>query len=440
MEATYCWRHGSFRQAYHRLDWYFFDLFRRFIACLVSVSSLDASSGFTRHVCSGTLIAHDLVLTAAHCIEDLTVESTMVVLGRDPHTSELSVSGFSHPGFKYQGFAARNDIALLFLSSCVETGVEFPRISLDESNGDAPCTEIETMSFGKSERIPSDLYVPDGRLRALSENQFIHSHSVCRTAFSEYITKTKFGRNYITETAKSLIDDSVPETIACYGGESTALKTGFTCEGDSGGPVLNKATGEIIGVSSFTSDVCGTLPNYFTRVSNYTDWIRTEILRKGPLNCNRNDSLKYLSPYFTPAPERKLEIILQKKVQDIASLLFTINESVDHECTKSFGDLNQLLVSTILTSRVVTDECGSFLSCMSNASGISPTDLTNNLLHAFPSNLEGTEGIPFKTRKLVSRILLCTSAIELFFESVQTEAEINATYMDNAPAKTECTR
>lgn len=440
MEGTNCWRHGGFRGAQQRLDWYLYILFYGCIAYLVSVSSLDASSGFIRHVCSGTLIAHDLVLTAAHCIEDLTVESTIVVIGSEHNNTKLSVSGFSHPGFKYQGFAARNDIALLFLSSCYETSVEFPRISLGKSNGDAQCTEIETISYGKSERIPSDLYVPDGKLRALSENQFIHSHSVCRTAFSEYITKTKFGRKYITETAKSLIDDSVPETIACYGGESTALKTGFTCEGDSGGPVLNKATGEIIGVSSFTSDVCGTLPNYFTRVSNYTDWIRTEALRKGPLNCNRNDSLKYLSSDDTSAQERKLATILQKKVHDIASLLFTIHDSVDNECTRYFGDLNQLLVSTTSTSRAVTDECGSFLSCMSNASGISPTDLTNNLLHAFPSNLEGTEGIPYTTRKLVSRILLCTSAIELFFESVQTEAEINASYMDNAPAKTECNR
>lgn len=407
----------------------------------MSVSIEDSGSGIMRHVCTGSRLAQDIVLTAAHCVESIAPDRLFVITGTmnylDPKGTRVSVSGFSQAGFKYQGFAARDDIALLFLSSCVGEGSTFPEIiSREETNGDSPCAEVEIRAFGKSERIPSDLYVPDGKMRMLNAGQFIHSHAVCKTAFTEYILNTKFGRKYISESTKSLIDDSIPETVGCFGGESKSLQEGFTCDGDSGSPILNKATGEIIGIASFTSDLCGTLPNYFTRVSKYINWIRDEVFSRG-VRCQGGVSLNYLK---TTGISTKGRLLGSPPKENIEPLIQKIAESVRSECIGPYNDLNIILTSTSTITAAVSDACSKFLSCINYTLGTASTEMANKLLEAFPSNLDGSELIHPDTRKAIGRVLLCTSSIELYFESVRNEAEINANYMDNAPANTECNR
>ena len=59
-----------------------------------------------------------------------------------------------------------------------------------------------------------------------------------------------------------------------------ASSNGFlkdTCEGDSGGPLVVEVEGKkiLIGITSYGSKGCDSpdFPGYFTKVSNFTDWI-----------------------------------------------------------------------------------------------------------------------------------------------------------------------
>ncbi|MCV6037629.1 trypsin-like serine protease, partial [Escherichia coli] len=61
------------------------------------------------------------------------------------------------------------------------------------------------------------------------------------------------------------------------------------CKGDSGGPLLDIATGKQIGVVSggpLVLPTCGslTIPSFYTKVSNYYDWVQSYITADTPPN------------------------------------------------------------------------------------------------------------------------------------------------------------
>lgn len=49
------------------------------------------------------------------------------------------------------------------------------------------------------------------------------------------------------------------------------------CYGDSGGPLVLRSTGEQIGIVSFGLPCARGLPDVYARVSEYVDWIKSEI-------------------------------------------------------------------------------------------------------------------------------------------------------------------
>ena len=64
------------------------------------------------------------------------------------------------------------------------------------------------------------------------------------------------------------------------------------CAGDSGGPLL-ASSGVQVGITSFGVDCTSNpLPNGFTRVSHYFDWIQEQICKRSrspPNYCHRPD-------------------------------------------------------------------------------------------------------------------------------------------------------
>lgn len=51
-----------------------------------------------------------------------------------------------------------------------------------------------------------------------------------------------------------------------------AIAEGF-CKGDSGGPLISEQTRELIGVVSLGMPCATGIPDVYTRVSSYIDWI-----------------------------------------------------------------------------------------------------------------------------------------------------------------------
>ncbi|KAM3547434.1 hypothetical protein ARSEF4850_010030 [Beauveria asiatica] len=76
---------------------------------------------------------------------------------------------------------------------------------------------------------------------------------------------------------------SIRDTIVCAGGNGKTV-----CGQDSGGPLFDQETGELIGVASFGSpdknkNYCSQAPGVFTRVASYMDFINANLGGAGGL-------------------------------------------------------------------------------------------------------------------------------------------------------------
>jgi hypothetical protein len=396
---------------------------------------VDPETKTLRHLCTGTLLSKRVVLTAAHCVYQSTVENTVVVLGRDSVLSpsidqKYQIASFHHPGFQHRQFSAYRDIALLFLTKCVSSAIRFPTLSVPGQRVAQECSAVNTMGFGKHDQIPPHLFVTDGLLRSVSALQRFHSQAVCREAFVRYTTQTLYRSRPVTPQTRQLILDSVDENIGCYGGESKAVQRGYPCEGDSGGPVYDAVTGVLVGVSSFSSEVCGTLPNYFTKVSGFASWIFTEIQKHRSPVCESDNDLSYLDV------GRRLG--KHDVVEDTLDLLLKkLTKSVIGRCSPSFTALNAALHTSMVSSASVQEICLSFMTCIESSTSLSRVDITNAFLLAVPVDVESVDESHLE-KLVMSRVLLCESEFEPFYDSWHDEQQITASYMDTSPAKDEC--
>ncbi|NNE74912.1 MAG: trypsin-like serine protease [Acidimicrobiales bacterium] len=210
------------------------------------------SDGFQAQFCGGSLIHAQWVVTAAHCVDDITTSDINVGFGKSL-LSEYTAGDrravtqiIVHEGW-VPGGTFNHDIALLQLANAVPGNVATPIAVPTDVTLPNLGDSLHTTGWGAIQELPSQIY-PD-QLQGAAMN----------------------GLSDITELYCLNWDrfEFKAGTMACAGFESGGVSS---CFGDSGGP-LTKGD-ELVGIVSFGS-TCGQegLPGVYTRVAAYRGWL-----------------------------------------------------------------------------------------------------------------------------------------------------------------------
>ena len=206
--------------------------------------------------CGGTLIATDVVLTAAHCLVSRTdsvwsIDTWVNSTGffDSPYGYYRSASRFLvHPS--YNRTFLSNDIALIFL--------------------DEPVTGVTLAKINKAAASPA----VNKDLTAIGLGHLKSPPVVKATDLMEVSMKTLSGTNCSNLYGAAAFKNA---NHICAGTTSKNI-----CQGDSGGPLLIRGASAgkdvQVGLTSYTAAAgCALAPSGFTRVSKYATWIESSV-------------------------------------------------------------------------------------------------------------------------------------------------------------------
>ncbi|CAG9800166.1 unnamed protein product [Chironomus riparius] len=210
--------------------------------------------------CGGSLIADDIVLTAAHCVNKKGAQPFMVRMGRtclnldDKHdrstVQDIEIEKIRiHP--KYSSKSKQNDIAIIKLVKPFIPSESIATICLSTSDADAP-EDFTITGFG---------------LTSIDFNE--RSDWLLRGTLSEYPFE-KCKRKFENKGVR------IADSQFCGFSDNGV----DTCQGDSGGPVFYERKSEFYlhGITSYGFG-CGSsyYPAVYTKVNSFLNWIEVEM-------------------------------------------------------------------------------------------------------------------------------------------------------------------
>jgi secreted trypsin-like serine protease len=234
---------------------------------VASIWYASPSDDYYRHVCTGSLILPDVVLTAAHCISNS--GTYFVQMGSD------TLDGNNEPAFyevdavwknpRYSKKTAINDVGLLKLTNTQTTVTPMPYAAKRDLAAVKRTKKFEILGWGINQAGEDATY--------LRYTQVTEKGQAARA----YYSSRYFNQTTMIAAGRYLRKEKI------YTG---------ACSGDSGGPLLADIKGvkKVIGITSYGGRSCNTkAPTVFSNVAYYDKDITKGIatLRRSAFVDNR---------------------------------------------------------------------------------------------------------------------------------------------------------